>query len=252
MATLQEALNALVTLEDYVAPGRQAPPAPAPDAQLEHIITIGYSRIYHYGNSIVFKAGMQIDADGSPRAYNPVSSRGLDDLANAGHPGNWWGIATSNGRANGTPVVQGPSDPAPGFYVSTTALQALGSPDTSQRAYVDASTVPFIVLPSKIGMGLKLGDLCFCLNTATNDNDFGIYADVGPSNQIGEASIAMADALTVPSSPRTGGVAGGILYVVFPGSGSGYQTKDEWFPKAVAALNAWGGLDKAKSLVGEL
>jgi hypothetical protein len=252
MAAPKNVLDALGTLDAFVREQSVPTPPVSPEATLEHIITIGYSRIYRYGNSIVFKSGLQIDADGSPKAYNPVSSKGLDDLANAGHPGNWWGIATSNGRANGTPVIQGSSDPAPGFYVSTTALQAPGAPDTSQRAYVDASTVPFIVLPSKIGLGLKLGDLCFCLNTATNDNDFGIYADVGPSNQIGEASIAMADALKVPSSPRTGGVAGGILYVVFPGSGSGYQTKDEWFPKAVAALNAWGGLDKAKSLVGEL
>src|SRR5271165_3204735 len=89
----------------------------------EFILSIGYSHLYYVGPAIVWEGGMQIDADGSPRAYNPVSSKGLDALGNAGRPGNWWALATVNGKSSGKPVIQGPSDPAPGFYVSTTALE---------------------------------------------------------------------------------------------------------------------------------
>jgi hypothetical protein len=40
-------------------------------------------------NSVVFQAGMEIDADG---AYHPPpdSDKGVDNLNNAGHPGNWF------------------------------------------------------------------------------------------------------------------------------------------------------------------
>lgn len=55
-------------------------------------------------NVIRYVAEMNIDADGSPRAYHPVSDSGLDALANAGHKGNWWEIATNE---KGEPCIQG-------------------------------------------------------------------------------------------------------------------------------------------------
>ena len=40
---------------------------------------------------------LMVDADGSPHAYHPDGSPpGLDYLANAGSPGNWWGIACNS------------------------------------------------------------------------------------------------------------------------------------------------------------
>src|ERR1700722_12557082 len=65
-----------------------------------------------------FVAGMAIDADGAPNAYN-ADGTGLDDLENAGHPGHWDGILADQ---LGNPLVQGASDPFPGFYISCTAL----------------------------------------------------------------------------------------------------------------------------------
>lgn len=41
-------------------------------------------------------------------------------------------------------------------------------------------------------------------------------ADIGPHP--GEGSIAMADALGIPSSPKHGGVDSGVTYVAFPHS----------------------------------
>jgi hypothetical protein len=249
MSVPQSIIDSAKAVEQWLED--QNKPPTTPDSDLEFILRIGYSNVYRVGEAIAFSAGMQIDADGAPRAYNPVSSRGLDALANAGHTGNWWGIATKNGRPSGEPVIQGDADPAPGFYVSTTALENLAFHETQQRRYVDSSTVPFIVLPFGAGMGLKLGDFFLVYNIATGDNDFAIYADVGPRGQIGEASIATAEAVKVPASPRTGGVSHGIVYVGFPGSGKGYQEKDVWFEQAAKVFSSWGGLARLKGLVAE-
>ena len=87
------------------------------------------------------KGKMDIDADGSPHAYHPNGSPpGLDYLANAGSPGNWWGIATDNQKSSGNPVVQDSSDPAPGFYVATTALIDTSKSWKNPLAYVNSET----------------------------------------------------------------------------------------------------------------
>jgi hypothetical protein len=74
------------------------------------------------GRGFFYKSGLAIDADGAARANHPNDQLGLDSLAHAGHRGNWWALVTDNEKTSGTPVVQGPADPAPGYYVSTTAL----------------------------------------------------------------------------------------------------------------------------------
>src|SRR5207302_10540413 len=100
-----------------------------------------------------FTSKMSVDADGSPRAYHPDNHSGLDNLANAGHPGNWWAIVTDNGKKNGTPVIQGANDPAPGYYVSTTSLQDDTKRSTDPNRYVDAEVIPFIALPPEVFSG---------------------------------------------------------------------------------------------------
>ena len=54
--------------------------------------------------SYSFTAGLSVDADGSPHAYNQPPNKGLDYIENAGHRGNWWGLACNH---NGDPYVQG-------------------------------------------------------------------------------------------------------------------------------------------------
>ena len=59
--------------------------------------------------------------------------------------------------------------------------------------------------------------------------------------------IALAAALGVPSSPKSGGVAHGIVYIVFPGSAQGWPLSQPEIDQYGAQLFAkWGGLDKAK------
>lgn len=83
----------------------------------------------------------------------------MDVLANAGRPGNWFGVVTDTAEQDGTPVVQGPQDPCPGAYVSATSLHLPGQdgerlPDSSPvkyvDKYVDSATVPFVVVPPMI------------------------------------------------------------------------------------------------------
>jgi hypothetical protein len=52
-------------------------------------------------NAFFYKSGMAIDADGALRAYHPNDRSGLDALAHAGHPGNWWALVTDNGKPTG-------------------------------------------------------------------------------------------------------------------------------------------------------
>jgi hypothetical protein len=112
---------------------------------------------------------------------------------------------------------------------------------------VNAESVNFFVLPSKLGLGAKLGDLGVIIRPGQSDYDYAVYADVGPPSKIGEASIALADALGIPSSPKSGGTAHGIIYIVFPGSGQGWPLSQAEIDQYAATLFAkWGGLDKAK------
>ena len=46
---------------------------------------------------------------------------------------------------------------------------------------------------------------------------YAVFADEGPNNIIGEASVATANALGINSDPKTGGADSGVTYIVFPG-----------------------------------
>lgn len=44
-----------------------------------------------------------------------------------------------------------------------------------------------------------------------------VVGDIGPKSKLGEISIACAEALGIPSSPLSGGVAAGVEYQLWPG-----------------------------------
>jgi len=215
------------------------------------LAVIGGVRVFQDGGAVFWKHGLNVDADGAPRAYSPVPGRGLDYLADAGHPGNWWGIVTSNGSPSGKPIVQGESDPAPGFYVSDTSLHDPSYPRTNPERWVDASRIPFIVLPEGRGnFGGALGDFAAVMNLKTGKIAYAIAADEGPKNKIGEGSVALARALRVPSSAKHGGVGDGIAYIFFPGSGNGRPRSQGEIDREGARLfrNFGGGAGLVKKL----
>ena len=178
-------------------------------------------------NVYAFSAGMQIDADGAPRAYHP-NNGGLDYNGNAGWPPKPgkkpWGIAL---RPNGSPYIQGLNDPAPGYFVSPTALADRRYLSGDPRRYVDSTKIAYIALPSRLAkrLGLRLGDLCFALRPAAGTASAAVFADIGPAHELGEGSIALAQALRHNPFNTRGraniGIRAGIIYVLFAGSGNG-------------------------------
>lgn len=175
--------------------------------------------------SISFIAGMTIDADGSPRCYAPPPLRGLDFLSNAGCPGNWWALVTN---AAGHPVTQGPGDPAPGFYVSSTSYERAGFDHADPRRYLDSESEKFIVVPAPLRHLVRpvvLGCRALVRHLSTGQEVEAVVGDLGPASHLGEASIALARAFHLHADPRTGGTDTACFhYKIFPGEPApGYE-----------------------------
>jgi hypothetical protein len=190
-----------------------------------------------------FVAGMTIDADGAPNTYNPENT-GLDDLRNAGEPGHWDGVIQDE---NGEPFVQGPEDPFPGYYISCTSLSDRTKGRLDPTRYVDATQIPYIVLPGGLArdMGARLGDFAVVTNLRNGKSSYAIFADVGT---FGEGSVALAQNLGIDSDARSGGSRGRILYLIFPGSGNGRpRTVDEINTETDKLLQDWGGAERLAS-----
>lgn len=200
----------------------------------------GSSIVEEDDKSVTFIAGAQLDGDGANGqfggnpCYAPKSYAGktLDVLENAGRPGHWFGVVTDTGEPDGTPIIQDSGDPCPGAYVSTTALRLPGRdglrlPNSSPFKYVDSMTVPFIVVPPMIIFGVTgvvMGCRAVVTNTRSGEAVVAVVADAGPSEKLGEISLACAKAIGVPTGEsathpaNTGGVENPIIhYRLYPG-----------------------------------
>lgn len=173
--------------------------------------------------AIVFEAGLTVTAHGAPKAYHAKSDMGLDDLKQAGKKGNWRHIATDNGLPTGKPLLQGPKDPAPGYYISTTRLVNPELPVYSPAKYVNASEIAYFVLPPSVRAKahMALGDIGAVFYQKTNRLVYAILADNGDEGHLGKGSIALAHLLGINDNPRTEGVSNGVTYILFSGSGNG-------------------------------
>jgi hypothetical protein len=125
-----------------------------------------------------FESSVTIDADGAPNAYH-LDNLGLDDLTNAGAPGSWSGLAADK---NGIPFIQGLDDPFPGYYVSTTHLSYRTKAANDPARYVDASKIPYIVLPEGLETrtGALPGDLAQVFNLQNGKSSPAIFCGYGP------------------------------------------------------------------------
>ena len=213
--------------------------------------TIGGVKVYFDTGAILYKTGATVNGDGSPHCYHPDDDQGLDYLANAGSSGEWWGIYAPPG-GTGKPVVQSIYHPAPGYYISTTALVNPDYPQDHPDRYIDSERYPFMVAPGSFGEGWTLGDIGFCYNEKTTDNMYCATGDIGPTNHIGEVSMLLAKCLGLDADPKKGGTDAGIVYVVFPGSDPGYKPWAKKCQIAVDKFGAWGGMTKLKQLMPQL
>ena len=192
------------------------------------------------GKSFFYVSNMEIDADGAPNAYNPQDT-GLDALQNAGGPGDWHRLVTDK---SGAPVIQGASDPFPGYYVSKSALEDLTLSRSDPKRYVDSTKIPYIVLPPAVASQgrAKLGDFASVVNLENGQVASAIYADVAITFNMGEGSVAWRTPWGSVPSPRKGKSSMHILYLVFPNSGNGRpRSLEEINTKGKRLFDAFGG-----------
>ncbi len=145
---------------------------------------------------------MDVDVDGAPTAYGPPNKRTLDYLRNAhyrGQPGaEIVGYLTDDNHPH-VPVVQGPHDPAPGYYISQTAYTDRAR--TNERdplRYIDATRINYVVLGNEAThRGARLGDFVAVYSRRTGHSVFGIVGDDGnPSGN--EGSLHLLQSLGYP------------------------------------------------------
>lgn len=183
--------------------------------------------VWEDGEVVWYLADGDIDADGANGqksgrgAYHPRNI-GLDWLANAGypnHPDNYKDILVLG--HNGHPILQGPEDPAPGYFISKTSYRFPGKLLNDPDAYLDAETVDFIVVSPRVQNGVAgvvLGCHARATNTQNGKSAFCIVGDIGPRNKIGELSISLAKKLGIDPSPKEGGTDELIIkYQLWPG-----------------------------------
>ncbi len=244
---------------------------------------IGAIPIFRNGKTraLAFSSQMQVNTDGAPDSYHP-DDIGITHICNgvAVGPSCKWKASCSaefnQAKAegfrgptkicffamatmpNGLPILQGPSDPKPGYFVSTTALKQPGQNAATPRAQLDSNQVPFAVIPKSWHQagnpGPKLGDFGVAYRKSTEALEFFVVGDLGPNRKLGEGSVALHQALgNDPFVMRFGkrraakGVGGrDILYIMFPGTAQPDRKLDASSIKEVAGklLEDFGGKER--------
>jgi LysM repeat protein len=202
--------------------------------------------------AIFFTSKMAIDADGAPCAYNRQNT-GCDDIRYASR-------STLATRSDGRFCIQGPRDPFPGNYVSMTTLEdAQNKNKCDYRKYVNSEEIPYIALPGGKPLryrkwGIEIGDFSTVINLRNMKMSHAIFADIGPSNKIGEGSMALANTLGIDPNPRRGGTGkvAYVFYIVYPKTGKGWgklRTLNEIKEIGSREFQAWGGINQVKSVL---
>jgi hypothetical protein len=101
------------------------------------------------------------------------------------------------------------------------AYQPQTSAQTSTGEFLDASTLPYVVIPLPSGRftyadhDIDLGQVVAVIYDG--QIQFGVFGDQGPDDIIGEASYRMAQLLGIDPDPSTGGTDGPVTFIAFPG-----------------------------------
>jgi hypothetical protein len=170
---------------------------------------------------------MDVDVDGAPNAYGPKGKPALDEELSAHYRrrphGEIVGYLTEDDNPK-MPVVQGPNDPYPGYYISQTAYTDGANTNVRDpRRYVDATKISYIVLGDEAKRkGARIGDFVAVYSRRTHKAVYGIVADSGnPSGD--EGSLHLLQALGYPFKNGTDDSVEGREVVVrfFPGSNAG-------------------------------
>jgi hypothetical protein len=195
---------------------------------LATITNEGYSSVVSEEDDgrVHFLADADIDADGAngqngaPAAYMTDES-GTELLANGGMRIVNGKVVCAKPWARSIVILDADNEPKVfhgGIIASMTWYLYPGHAATEPAAYVDAETVPYIVVPPVIVQrttGVVRG--CKARVSYRGKSVDCVVADRGPANRIGELSIAAARMVGLPSSPRHGGTAKPeVLYELWP------------------------------------
>jgi hypothetical protein len=154
---------------------------------------------------------MDIDVDGAPNAYGPPGKKTLDYLSNAHYRGRpnaeIVGYLTDDDHPS-VPIIQGPHDPYPGYYISITHYVDRTRPDPKDPSrYVDASRINYVVLGNEARRkGARVGDFVAVYSRRYRRAVYGLVGDSGnPSGA--EGSLHLLQDLGYPfKSGKTGSV----------------------------------------------
>jgi len=125
---------------------------------------------------------MDVDVDGAPNAYGPPGKQALDILLNSHYLNRAdkeiVGYLTDQ---HNRPILQGPNDPFPGYYVSQTAFTDIENQnERDPRRYVDARNVNYVVRGDVARRGgVRVGDFVSVYSMRTRKGVFGIVGDTG-------------------------------------------------------------------------
>ncbi|OIJ67907.1 glycoside hydrolase family 75 protein [Streptomyces mangrovisoli] len=106
-------------------------------------------------------------------------------------------------------------DRDPWYQDDTAFHQSDGKP-------LKAESLPYVVVPSSssiwnyTGAGIKGGGVVAVIYN--NKVEYAVVGDTGPTQIIGEASYATANALGIDPDPATGGADSGVTYILFKNS----------------------------------
>jgi hypothetical protein len=138
-------------------------------------------------NGVEMRAYLHVDVDGAPNAYGPPGRPALDYEKHA-HVGSKLSgkvVGYLTERDHRTPIVQGPNDPYPGYYISTTGFYNRAVDDErNPRRYVDAARINYLVL----------GDFAAVYSSRTKKSVYAIVGDEGNPSGC-EGSLALVRAL---------------------------------------------------------
>jgi hypothetical protein len=257
--------------------------------------------------SLLFIESLNVNTDGTRRSYSVEDFWGdrnaLNNLCNAMSDG-CAGLSkdalrerrmlTQDASKNGWPADQlkktrlSPSivpfkngKPCPaidGFLVSATALHKPRIVDVCDiNNYTDALVTPAIVLPKNPSRNslsgfakrnAKVGDLVVAMVPGSSTPVYAVVGDTGPSNELGEGSVALNGKLlskdSLPSNYREvrgrdefkgkGWMVQKAVIVVFPGTrdeANPYMSPGRIDEMAAKRFESWGGIKRLNSCVAE-
>ena len=136
---------------------------------------------------------MDVDVDGAPNAYGPPGMQTLDIPLNAHY------LNRADRKIVGylideqnRPILQGPNDPFPGYYISQTAFADVRNHnERDPRRYVDARNINYVVRGDVASRrGVRVGDFVSVYSKRTGKGVFAIVGDTGnPSGDEGSLHL---------------------------------------------------------------